>query len=195
MTSKPQSQEPLPPARISERHVMDRHLSTSAGSKLGWRTLTVFERYAEQDDKNMLVGGDKRNNHKTRLAAGKDFASVYLRKESGSKDSTDQEHIDGGGSGYGLISNMDAKKVLAGIKLHMGRKNFRIIELVCGQEWWPSKAIPEAFGYEDYSRSIRFRFIEALDDLIEAQRATDKMLGIFADKIAEADARAEASGE
>ncbi len=187
-------EKPEGPARFRDGHVQDRHLSTSAGAKLGHRVLTVFQRYAAQDDGNMLSGGDKRNSHGTRLAAGNDFASIYLRTLPGSKDST-VERIGGGSGGYGLIVNIDAKNLLKWLEVHMGSKNYKIVQLVCGEGEWPSEAISNTFDHKDYNKSVRFRFVEALDDLIDAFRASQAKISRFDTKVTDADERAEEWGE
>lgn len=156
------------PAIITPLHVKDRPVGKGAGAKLGWRKWTPLEAAFEQ---GKLSGGAVKYDARARLAAGLRFADIWDRSEPGGRDST-QAMNGSRGTGGGLpLSHrqLEAKSELARIRDKMGKRDFIIIRMVCGEGYFPSEAVK--LVSEEYKFSVWARFREAMDALVEVYGA------------------------
>ena len=175
MTAAPKLQEPEGPAVVTADHVQDRTLRIAAGSGLGWRKLTPFEK---AHAKGQLVdrwkcpkGDDVALKRETGIAvnrfeAGNRFAMAWKMAETSIPGSSDLNRVRSVGTPGSFVDHaIDAKKFLRAVEASLSPRDYLIIRRICGEDWPIGQAVASvSLGYGD---STLARFRESLDALIE----------------------------
>lgn len=169
------SLEIIGPAIITPLHVMDRPATNKDMKPItgtaAWRKLTPLQAVFA---KNQLAGGSPRYNAEERYQAGSDYTKIFDASQKGSNDSTQLLNLVGVGySSSSGSAQARASDSLATIHSHMGQRDRKIIEMVCGEGYWPSEAVRTVCG--DYKDTVSARFREALDSLTDAMETTRRM--------------------
>lgn len=173
--------EVIGPAKLHPGHVRDHAFDqegNKAGGRRGWRNINespLSRAYEKgQLSRGVIKSEDNKNlnkfNAKDRYNAGEFYRDIWEASQDKTRDSTDLDVVQGGRSGPISEKKADATKKLIAIDSRLNQVDRKIVRRVCGEGWWPSEAVAEACGI-GYRHATVTRFNEALDNLIEAQRA------------------------
>ena len=170
--------EPEAPARITDDHVQDRLLHKGDVNPSGWSRLSVFEkahRKGKLVDRDLLVDPATRNKALEeglcRYEAGKLFTELYLVSQPAFPSGSDYNRVRVVGvPGSFCDHQLSAKNQLIKFRNHMGRRDYRILELVLGEDHEIARAVLSVTT-PAYKFSTLARFRESLDCLVEALEA------------------------
>lgn len=179
-TAKKQD-EPMPPSRHAKGDfVQDRALSTRAGTKFGWRKVSVLERAYRSGklvDKERCVGSTP---HATRAAteveigrafarlqAGERFTEGWLVANSAGWAASDLNRVRVVGTPGSFVDfQIDVKNFMRALEKILGTRDWMILRRVCGENYPIAETITDISPGYRYSTLARFR--EALDALVDA---------------------------
>jgi hypothetical protein len=163
---KEEAEEILGPAKPHEGHV-ERTLETG---RKGWRNIAehpltyIFA-------KGHLVKGNARYSADDRYKAGNLYRALCETVARSGRDCLDIELISRP-TGFQISeAKANAMHILSRIDAGLKPTDRTIVRHVCGDGRWPSEAVRDACGHNFYKKVALPRFIEALDNLIEAMRA------------------------
>ena len=160
------AEEILGPAKPHEGHVQH----VLAGGRRGWKNIAEHPlTYAFQ--KGHLARGNPRYSEGDRLQAGTLYRALCETLSRSGRDCLDLELISRP-TGFQISdAKAHAMHILARIDRGLKPCDRTIVRRVCGDGWWPNAAVRDACGHRFYEKVAVPRFVEALDELIEASRA------------------------
>ena len=160
-----QREEILGPAKLHDGHV---ERTTESGRK-AWRNVAehpltyIFER-------GQLVKGSARYSADDRYHAGTLYRALCETIARSGRDCLDIELISRP-TGFQISeAKANAMHILARIDRGLKPADRMMLRRVCADGWWPSEAVRDACGHNFYHFANVPRFVEALDNLIDAMR-------------------------
>ena len=161
-----EAEEIVRPAKLHDGHVAR---TTESGRK-AWRNVGehpltyIFE-------KGQLARGSARYSADDRYAAGNLYRALCETVARSGRDCLDLELVSRP-TGFQISeAKANAMHILARIDARLKPMDRVIVRRVCGDGWPPHEAVPHACGHNFYRFTTIPRFVEALDELIEAMRA------------------------
>ncbi len=158
-------EEIVGPAKLHEGHVQR---PLESGRK-GWRNIAEHP-LTYIYEKGQLERGSPRYSADDRFKAGDLYRTFCETLGRSGRDCLDLELISRP-TGFQISeTKANAMTILARIDARLQRTDQVMLRRVCGDGCWPSEAVREACGHDFYHFATVPRFVEALDNLIEAMR-------------------------
>jgi hypothetical protein len=161
-----EAEEIVRPAKLHDGHVAR---TTESGRK-AWRNVGehpltyIFE-------KGQLARGSARYSADDRYAAGNLYRALCETVARSGRDCLDLELVSRP-TGFQISeAKANAMQILARVDRRLKPLDRKIVRQVCGDGRWPSEVVRGACGHNFYQKVALPRFIEALDELIDAMRA------------------------
>lgn len=158
--------EVVGPAKVTAMHAQDRPATDDDKKpilgKSAWRKLTPLQR---------AFNGGQINYEQ--YEAGAAYSKIFDLCETSGRDSTVLEVISGGGGLPFSVKQQEAMQKRIALESHLSQRDRTIIRMVCGEAYFPSKAVAVACG-EGYKDATVPRFKESLQALTEALEACRK---------------------
>jgi hypothetical protein len=162
----PEAEEIVGPAKQHEGHVQH----VLAGGQRGWKNIAEHPlTYAFE--KGQLTRGSTRYSADDRYRAGTLYRALCETLARSGRDCLDLELISRP-TGFQISdAKANAMHILARIDSQLKSSDRKIVRRVCADGLWPNAAVREACGHDLYEKTAVPRFVEALDELIEAMQA------------------------
>ena len=162
--------EILGPAKPHEGHV-ERDLP---GGRKAWRNIAEHP-LTFAFAKGQLERGNPRYSADDRFRAGTLYRALCETLARSGRDCLDLELVSRP-TGFQISeAKANAMHILARVDGGLKEVDRKIVRRVCGDGWRPHVAVRDACGHSDYDKASLLRFVEALDELVDAMRAARRL--------------------
>jgi hypothetical protein len=160
------------PAKITPLHVRELVRPDLAGGPVRYRNtgespLTLAFHRGQLQHGVIQENGRSKYTSADRLGAADRYRRIWETCQASGRDSMNMDRVSGNPTEHFTIAQAEAIRCLGCIIKLLNDEDRKIVQFVCGEGWWPSKAVREACG-ASYTKSTIPRLNEALDHLIEA---------------------------